>query len=392
MDRTTGRGGCVLVLAACLVIVPWAGRDAPADTVPVDLALVPPSGDINRLTLSVTVIVSGQSKTDSDQTTLSGNALADLAIGFNHATHEARTTGLEFTGGHFTATDVSLSLNYSFMGTVEARATGIAGTFDTPSPPGSVTGTTFPAAEHQAVLNAGTFKAWGTGIIGTMFDPITFNLDDEPMPASGTGTGTLNVSAPQLAGNVATYDVTVELSVDLDEELYNDPPIVARAAGSGKFRASGQFNRTVPILGDVNHDGSVNDADIDRLYDHMPSTDPAYDVTGDWSVNKADMDKLVHDVLASEYGDADLDGDVDFLDYITTKGNFGTATGAGWADGDFDGDDDVDFFDYLTAKGNFGWQAGPGAPPAVEAVPEPAALTLLLLAAPAVLARRRSAS
>lgn len=51
-------------------------------------------------------------------------------------------------------------------------------------------------------------------------------------------------------------------------------------------------------------------------------------------------------------GDADLDGDVDFLDYLTTKGSFGMDTGATWADGDFDGDADVDFYDYLAVKAN----------------------------------------
>jgi len=104
--------------------------------------------------------------------------------------------------------------------------------------------------------------------------------------------------------------------------------------------------------------------------------------------NGAILEGLVEYVSSGIPGDTDLDGDVDFFDYLTAKGNFGMATGAGWADGDFDRDGDVDFTDYITVKGNFGWPTGAGAPLVGGAVPESAALTLLLLAAPAALARR----
>ena len=58
------------------------------------------------------------------------------------------------------------------------------------------------------------------------------------------------------------------------------------------------------------------------------------------------------DMLVPILGDGDLDGDVDFFDYMPAKGNFGM-TDAVWQDGDFDYDGEVTFFDYLTAKGNF---------------------------------------
>ena len=57
--------------------------------------------------------------------------------------------------------------------------------------------------------------------------------------------------------------------------------------------------------------------------------------------------------LVAMPGDVDLDGDVDFLDYVAVKGNFGHAD-ALWTDGDFDGNGEVDFLDYVAAKGNFG--------------------------------------
>lgn len=91
-------------------------------------------------------------------------------------------------------------------------------------------------------------------------------------------------------------------------------------------------------------------------------------------------------------GDTDLDGDVDFLDYLGAKGSFGTMAGAGWYDGDTDADGDVDFYDYLAVKGNFGLP-GSAEPPAARdgTLPEPSALAMAFMAG-AVLASRRRAS
>ena len=52
-------------------------------------------------------------------------------------------------------------------------------------------------------------------------------------------------------------------------------------------------------------------------------------------------------------GDADLDGDVDFDDFLTLSGNF-QAQNALWADGDFNVDMRVDFDDFLFLSRNFG--------------------------------------
>ena len=51
-------------------------------------------------------------------------------------------------------------------------------------------------------------------------------------------------------------------------------------------------------------------------------------------------------------GDCDLDGDVDFQDFLHLSTNFG-ATDAAWADGDFDVDGDVDFADFLALSAAF---------------------------------------
>ena len=74
-------------------------------------------------------------------------------------------------------------------------------------------------------------------------------------------------------------------------------------------------------------------------------------------------------------GDADLDGDVDFQDFLTFSSSFGMP--GEWEQGDFDLNGQIDFSDFLLLSNNFGFD--PRASP-VEAVPEPSGICLLILA------------
>ena len=60
-------------------------------------------------------------------------------------------------------------------------------------------------------------------------------------------------------------------------------------------------------------------------------------------------------------GDSNLDGEVNFLDFLVLAEHFGQA--GGWAEGDFNGDGELDFLDFLDLANNFGESA--------PAVPEP---------------------
>lgn len=89
-----------------------------------------------------------------------------------------------------------------------------------------------------------------------------------------------------------------------------------------------------------------------------------------WAVNILDRNTdrtiLIH---VHSPGDADMDGDVDLDDFAIFKASFGH--GSTWGQGDFDADGDVDLDDFTLLKQNFG----------TGTVPEPATLSLLLLAA-----------
>jgi len=320
-----------LVLTMGLVSVLLAAATPPvlADLIPVDLTLVPPSAQVNTLELTITAEALGMTFGDSDTATLTGNALVELTINFQPVTFEADTVGLEFTGGRFAVSNVSFSLDFSLFGEVQATGTGIAGTLDTLAPPGLVVGGAFAGSDHVAILNEGTVYAYGTGIVGGLFDPLTVNLSVDPIAAPGAQQGSLLVSSPVIAGPLATYDVTLTQPVELDQELFRDTDFVVTATGSGVLQATGQFVIPKPVLP----------------------------------------------------GDANLDGKVDGGDYTLWADHYGEC-GVGLPEGDFTGEGCVDGADYTIWADNYGT--------GTAAIPEPATLSLLALGACLPILRRRT--
>jgi len=84
----------------------------------------------------------------------------------------------------------------------------------------------------------------------------------------------------------------------------------------------------------------------------------------DGALNGADLDFLLQEVIGTKRGDADLNGNVGFPDFLVLSDSFGQQGGCG--DGDFDGDGNVQFPDFLILSQNFG---SVGA--AIANVPEP---------------------
>jgi hypothetical protein len=70
------------------------------------------------------------------------------------------------------------------------------------------------------------------------------------------------------------------------------------------------------------------------------------------------VDLLVRDILLTQYGDTQLDGEVNLLD-LGRMADRWNAVQAGWADGDFTGDRSVNLLDLAILADNWGWpQAG----------------------------------
>lgn len=107
--------------------------------------------------------------------------------------------------------------------------------------------------------------------------------------------------------------------------------------------------------GDFNNDQQVDALDIALLQADISSANnsDSFDLTGDTVVDQRDLDVLVHSILGTEYGDTDLDGDVDFADFNTLANHFGQA--GAWPEGDFDADNKIDFGDFNLLANRFGF-------------------------------------
>jgi hypothetical protein len=101
------------------------------------------------------------------------------------------------------------------------------------------------------------------------------------------------------------------------------------------------------IAGDLNLDNQVNAEDIDLLFMALgaESNDVAFDLDGTGVVDRGDLDYLVRDLLATQYGDANLDGEVDGVDFAVWQSHR-FQRGTGWASGDFNGDRVTDGRDF----------------------------------------------
>ncbi len=101
----------------------------------------------------------------------------------------------------------------------------------------------------------------------------------------------------------------------------------------------------------------------------------------------------------SIFGDMNVDGVVDVLDYVTFKRSMGTTGGAAWSDGDFDKDGDVDHSDLTVLLAHFGEvcslasaELPPAEPASIAPAPavEPASISPAPVADP-VLSQQESA-
>jgi uncharacterized protein YjbI with pentapeptide repeats len=135
-------------------------------------------------------------------------------------------------------------------------------------------------------------------------------------------------------------------------------------------------------IGDFNADDMLDHADLKilregiesfrRYGDASPSRE-MLDLNADEAINQEDLNVWVLDLKNAYFGDADLDGNVDFADFVTLANHFDGP--GGWGDGDFDADGKVLFADFVILANNYGKTSAAN----TMAVPEPGSVSLALL-------------
>jgi hypothetical protein len=143
--------------------------------------------------------------------------------------------------------------------------------------------------------------------------------------------------------------------------------------------------RTGTWLGDLDGNGRLDVADIDRLTAALAegNADLTLDLNRDGQVNLDDHSYWVETLRQTYAGDANLDGSFTTKDLTQAfqRGLYedGVPANAGWADGDWNGDQEFDTGDLVAV-----FQSGRGfgvVSATVWTVPEPAGDTMLALAA-----------
>ncbi|MEM9235676.1 MAG: hypothetical protein AAGB14_02785 [Verrucomicrobiota bacterium] len=148
--------------------------------------------------------VSGPNVTTSNtQSTLSGTVDAAFDV------DSGKTSELTLSNGMVTGTDFSASgtASVSFLtGPYILNATELAGTFETPAPPGIVTAATgeFDASQHRFTVNAGTVTGEALG----QFIQVDYSPQN-PFEGTGNGIGTVTLTPAGSSGIFDLFDVVV---------------------------------------------------------------------------------------------------------------------------------------------------------------------------------------
>jgi hypothetical protein len=100
------------------------------------------------------------------------------------------------------------------VGYLNIYSTGLGGTVTTPVPPGVVSGGLFPGIEHEVIMNEGTLLVVGSGLFYSAANS-TNELSEDPIQDSLGGTGSVDVVLRDVSGDVATYDLSMAVPVDV---------------------------------------------------------------------------------------------------------------------------------------------------------------------------------
>lgn len=141
-----------------------------------------------------------------------------------------------------------------------------------------------------------------------------------------------------------------------------------------------QFDIVSTLFGDFNGDGELLADDIGYICAAINDGQNAseFDLDGSQTVDLGDVTAWVETIKGTSLGDNDLNGSVEFADFLALSASFGSLEVpdprprefSGWSSGDYNCNDQVGFEDFLQLSANFG-TSGPAEN--LASVPEPAA-------------------
>lgn len=225
----------------------------------------------------------------------------------------------------------------------------------------------FRGQEGAAAVEPTDFGPWGGSIAFNSTEDWHFGIDDPPPPGSG-----LNDFL-----STATHELCHLLGFGTAESWHE-----LVLTGSHEFEgaaAVATFGGDVPL--DVIHahwapgtQSTVAGAAQEAAMDPDLTVEHRKRLT---VLDRAGLEDIGWDMPLP--GDANHDGDVDFLDYIQLKSHVGQ-TGS-WMEGDFDFDGDIDAADFVELRAHFGQSVYEPAGPTggVSLAPEPGTWVLLAL-------------
>ena len=194
-------------------------------------------------------------------------------------------------------------------------------------------------------------------------------------------------------------DVNADGDFELNFGMYM-MHIMSPAGGGEMLNVEIQSIRIEPIgggvVGDYDGSGVLDAADLDLQAQVITSGvyDAEYDLNDDQQIDTTDRRIWVEDLKNTWLGDADLDGEFTSGDLVivVASGKYEVDVDSTWEEGDFNADLRTTTSDLVAALAGGGYEQGPR--PAVNAVPEPASIALLLvgLIATGVVTRGRELS
>jgi hypothetical protein len=171
--------------------------------------------------------------------------------------------------------------------------------------------------------------------------------------------------------NRSTSDADLLIRPELLGVTVVSPPIIIRESTSLFARSKAGDDWSGPttaefairdgLLEDLNGDGRISGADVDRLCDAIHNGDQRFDFTQDGQVDKLDLEYFVQKLLLSNFGDSNLDKVFDSRDLVTVfqAGLYDddVEQNATWSTGDWNCDGEFDSSDLVIAFQNGGFVA-----------------------------------